>query len=268
MVLNFNEKIQKHQETVRQAERNESSSLVQRLRFELDLEHARQEADTALRATYVQKGVVEVADAHLTAGAGTAQKAAELHALAEEVYNKTLNGTYGTYVNEEKDDKNASPEEKGSKARRKVFGRMAAGAKWMLGSNETKKDRSKDPQVMKLRSLALKAEHLEELIAKLSQILTRSKTVAEAKLANLTSVEEAKVHRADEARKKLAEAATEADETIASTNKIAFGAIEEAESFLMRLLVDPAGELRAAAGPGAKLTLVPLMIAWAAAVSL
>merc|ERR1719195_1463382 len=138
---------------------------------------------------------------------------------------------------------------------------MVDGAKWIMGSNTTKeRNISRDPQVLELQSLALKAEHLEEQVAKLTQTLKRSKTAAEAKLSKLTSVEKAKVHRADEARKKLAEAATEADETIASTNKIAFGTIEEAESFLMRLLVDPAGELRAAAGPGSKLAVVPLLI--------
>jgi len=111
-VLNFNEKLQEDQEKFRQAEKEESSSLVKRLRLELDLEHARQEAEEAQRATAEQQGVYEVANAQFSAVASDAEKAAELHKLAFEVYNKTLNGTY----EERENTQNMSAEEKGTRA--------------------------------------------------------------------------------------------------------------------------------------------------------
>jgi len=267
MVLNFNEKLHEDKEKFRQAEQKESSSLVQRLRLELDLEHARQEAEAAQRAAAEEKGVFEVADSHSSAVASDAEKAAELHTLAFEVYNKTLNGTYEEW---QVNTQNMSAEEIGTKARHKVLGQVVKGAQWMMGSNATKKkDMSKDPQVLELHTIAFKADHLEERLNQLTHTLNRSQTKAKAKLVHMELVEEAKLLREDLARKKLEKAAAEADETIASVNQIAFGAIEEAESFITRLMVDPAGELKAAAGPGLKLAVVPLLIlSWAAAVAL
>lgn len=260
MVLNMNDKIQRDTQEFRQAEQKAGSSVVERMRLELDLERARQEAEAAQRAVAGQKGVAEAAEAQEAAFAGTAQKAAELHSMAEQVYLNALNGSYEV---KDEDNKKASAEEKGTKARAKVMGKVAKAAKWIIGSNETskRKDRSKDPEVLQLHSLVLEAEALEERVNKLADDLKRSKMVAEAKVVNMTSAEQAKRGSEDKARFEVLAAAAKADVTIAATNQIASGALEEAEKFFMRLVADTkAGDLRAAAGPGSKLAMVPLLI--------
>mmetsp|Transcript_97176 Transcript_97176/g.192561 ORF Transcript_97176/g.192561 Transcript_97176/m.192561 type:complete len:515 (+) Transcript_97176:88-1632(+) len=270
VVLNMNERLQKDQQKFRQAEENEGASLVARTRLELNLERVRQEAEAAQRAAAGQRGVVEAAESQEAAFAGTAQKAAEVHTLAEKAYLLALNGTREDEDIETSSAK-ATDKEKGTKARAKVLGKVAAAAKWIMGSNATDKpsDPAKDQQVLQLQSLALEAEALEERINHLAQGLNWSKTAAEAKLVNMTSAEKAKRRSEDKARLELAAATAKADLTISSGNRIASGALEEAESFYMRLVADPAGQLRAAAGPGLKLAVVPLLVVcWAAAEAL
>lgn len=276
MVLNFNDELQKEQEALRQAQAKEGSSVVDRMRLEVKLERARQEAEAAHTATAGQKGVVEAADAQEVAFAGTVQKAADLHKLAEEVYLHALN--YNSTAEEDegnaKDIEKLTAEEKGVKARTKVLGKVAKAAKWIMGENKTgggggSGNRTNEPEVMELHTLVLESEALEERMKLLERGLKDSKSAAEAKLVNLTSDEKVKVNKTSEARSKLLEAAAQADMTISSANQIASGALEKAESFLLRLVADPAGELRAAAGPGSKLAMVPLLIVtWAAAVAL